>query len=83
MTPRVRLPAGEGLDFYLYFDDHNPPHVHVMTPEGEAAIALGSETQAPYVLVSSGLKGKDKNGALRLVQAHQKRLLDTWREHNA
>jgi len=26
----------------MYFNDHNPPHFHVVTPEAEAQVALAS-----------------------------------------
>lgn len=25
---------------YIYFDDHNPPHFHIVTPEGSALISI-------------------------------------------
>ncbi len=35
-----RVLSEDGFDFYIYFDDHNPPHVHVYKSGGEIRIEI-------------------------------------------
>ena len=68
----------EGFDFIIYFDDHNPPHVHVFKSGGEAKIELDP------ILVAAvwKMKKRDVRDAKRITIEHQSYLLDKWREIN-
>lgn len=87
MTPRVNLPFNRkfsGFDVYVYFGDseHGVPHAHVRRKgEGEAVVAIGDLTTAPWILESS-MNGPSTVKALRLVEANQKALRDAWEENN-
>ena len=63
--------------FRLYPNDHAPPHVHVVTAEGEARIQLHPKT---VLLGVYGLKKADAAEAVRLVRQHQVFLLGAWRD---
>jgi len=68
----------EGLQFVIYFDDHNPPHVHVFKAEGEAKIDL----EPIAVTAVWRLKRTDVRHAKRIALEHQAYLMDRWREIN-
>ncbi|NJN61100.1 MAG: DUF4160 domain-containing protein [Coleofasciculaceae cyanobacterium RL_1_1] len=38
----------DGFAVRLYFNDHDPPHVHVFKAGGQAKIALGDGEQLPW-----------------------------------
>jgi hypothetical protein len=68
----------EGFEFVIYFDDHNPPHVHVFKAGGEAKIDLD-----PVVVVGVWrMKKKDASLAKRITEEQQDYLLEKWREIN-
>jgi hypothetical protein len=68
----------DGFEFVIYFDDHNPPHVHVFKAEGEAKIELD-----PVVVVGVWRMGKKNvKNARRLTAEYQAFLLDKWKEIN-
>jgi hypothetical protein len=37
----------DGFDIRMYFDDHDPPHIHAFKSGGQAKVALGSLEVAP------------------------------------
>ncbi|HWX40206.1 MAG TPA: DUF4160 domain-containing protein [Blastocatellia bacterium] len=68
----------DGFEFVIYFDDHNPPHVHVTKAGGEAKIELD-----PVIVAGVWrMKKKDVRDAKRITIEHQTHLLDRWREIN-
>jgi hypothetical protein len=68
----------DGFEFVIYFDDHNPPHVHVFRVGGEAKVELD-----PVIVVGVWrMNRKDARDAKRLTIEHQVYLLDRWREIN-
>jgi hypothetical protein len=70
----------DGFSVRIYPNDHFPSHVHVFKAGGEAKINLGSETEHPSLVECWGMSDKDAGKALELVIAHQKELLEKWRE---
>lgn len=68
----------DGFNFRIYFNDHSPPHVHVLKAEGEAKISI--EDEVPYLLSNDRMKLKDIRQALIIAYRHQARLLECWRE---
>jgi hypothetical protein len=44
----------DGFRFYIYFNDHNPSHVHVKRAGGEVVIYLGNAETKPVVREKSG-----------------------------
>ena len=68
----------DGFEFVIYFDDHNPPHVHVFKAEGEAKIELD-----PVLIVGVwNMKKTTARKAKRITEENQAYLLDKWREIN-
>lgn len=51
----------------IYLNDHSPPHVHVIGPEGEAKIELGSGRSKPRLSRNDGSSAKDLAAALAAV----------------
>jgi hypothetical protein len=76
MTTILRF---RNLRFALYSNDHPPPHVHVIGPEGEARIAIGNDRARPEIMDFHGLTSRQVIAALHIVAKHQNELLDAWR----
>lgn len=69
----------DGFRVVIYFDDHLPSHVHVLSADSEVKISLGNETTQPEIIEYRGKRGIAVK-ALELVIAHQNELLDAWRD---
>lgn len=67
------------LRFVIYPNDHDPPHVHVIGPDGEAKIALGAPGYRPHLLQTEGLSRRELGSALREVDAQSELLWECWR----
>ena len=68
--------SGQYRFFFYAGDRDEPPHVHVERDDGEAKVWLN-----PILLERSyGLKRKEINGIMRLVEDHQEQLLENWHE---
>ncbi len=61
----------------IYFDDHLPSHVHVISADSEK-INLGSGTEQPEIIEYRG-KGSIAIKSLELIALHQSELLEAWR----
>jgi hypothetical protein len=71
-----------GFQVYLYSPprEHHPPHVHVECSRGgEILVRLGGENGPPSLWQNHPMRLRDARTAVRLVEAHQKRLLTEWR----
>ena len=64
----------------MYFNDHDPPHVHAFKAGGQAKIGLGSLGVAPNLLLVQGMSDKDGKKAIAIVTEHQVELLAKWEE---
>ncbi|MBC7971265.1 MAG: DUF4160 domain-containing protein, partial [Verrucomicrobia bacterium] len=69
----------DGFRIVIYFDDHLPSHVHVLSAESEVKIKLGSETEQPTVLEYRGDR-RTAVKAFQLVISHQTFLLEAWKQ---
>lgn len=65
-----------GLVFRIYTRDHFPPHVHVISPDGEAKFTI-SET-AVELVQNRGMKQKDVNLSLSIIEENRERLINEW-----
>lgn len=63
----------------MYFNDHDPPHVHVFKAGGQAKIELSS-LEDPSLLLVQGMSAKDAKTAIAIVKQHQVELLAKWEE---
>jgi Domain of unknown function (DUF4160) len=72
----------DGFDIRMYFDDHDPPHIHAFKAGGQAKIALGSLAVLPSLMMLQGMSAKDAKKAIELVIEHQTKLLEKWEEYH-
>jgi hypothetical protein len=68
------------LRLAIYSNDHPPPHVHVLGPDGEARIAIGDDHTPPEIWDFHGMPVRQVIIALRQVARHQTELLAAWRK---
>lgn len=64
----------------MYFDDHDPSHVHAFKSGGQTKIALGSLEVLPSLILIQGMSAKDAKRAIELVTENQVKLLEKWEE---
>ena len=62
-----------GAKIYIYYLDHNPPHVHVVQSEHAAEISI--ETQE---VIEGGIPLKLKKQAVNWIRDHVEELMDRW-----
>jgi hypothetical protein len=70
----------DGFEIRIYFDDHDPCHVHVFKAGGQAKIALADLGSEPSLLLVQGMSAKDAKRAIAIVTEHQAELLAKWEE---
>lgn len=69
-----------GFSVRIYLNDHPPAHVHVVSANGQAKINLGSKNDPPSLLKIWGMSDQEALKALELIKAHQKDLLQQWKQ---
>jgi hypothetical protein len=69
----------EGFVFRIYFEDHEPAHVHVWKGGGWAVILLPSAPVPAAPVCVVGMKKSEVARAVRLVRAHGDRLGSEWK----
>ena len=69
----------DGFNVRMYFDDHDPPHVHVFKAGGQAKIAIDA---SPSLILVQGMNSKEAKAALQVVAQHQTHLLEKWQEYH-
>jgi hypothetical protein len=62
--------------------EHEPPHVHVRTADGEVVIRLASADGPQTVRAVARMRAADVVTAFRIVEEHTEYLLDRWREYH-
>ena len=62
-----------GLLIQMYFDDHNPPHFHVIYNDFQAAIAIND-----FSILEGDLPPKALGLAMEWARAHKEQLLSDW-----
>jgi hypothetical protein len=72
----------DGFDIRMYFDDHDPPHVHAFKAGGQAKVALGSLEVAPSLMLVQRMSVKDTKQAVAIVAGDQMQLLEKWEEYH-
>jgi hypothetical protein len=65
------------LRICIYFDDHNPPHFHVVSPEEEVLVSLES-----MEVVAGSMNRKSLSQAMRWAAANRDVLAAKWDEYN-
>jgi hypothetical protein len=65
--------------FWIWSNDHNPPHVHMENGSGEVRILLGNESKAPEIDENS-MCLRDARKVWRIVAERQEYFLIEWRK---
>ena len=64
-----------GFEIDLYFEDHNPPHVHVVGPDFEVLVEIRNSA----ILVGDA-PARVRRTALRWISSNRSMLLTKWDE---
>ena len=64
-----------GLIFRIYTRDHQPPHVHVISQEGEAIFFIDHEVT---VKDNKGMKPKDVSLAVSILEENKEIIIEEW-----
>jgi|TARA_R110002012_G_scaffold186478_3_gene353176 hypothetical protein len=62
---------------YMYFGDHNPPHIHVIGSDFAAKIRISDAE-----IFTGQLPGKIGKQACNYVVTHKVRLMAIWQDYN-
>jgi len=65
----------DGFVIRMYFEDHNPPHVHVVGPDFEAHVSIGD-----LAILAGEIPPKFSREALNWIAANKSSLLAKWEE---
>lgn len=65
------------LRFYIYFDEHGLPHVHVLGPGAEAKILIDTQN----VIRATGFTAKELRLIQRVVAERREQLMEAWDEY--
>ena len=68
-----------GMRFFIFVDDHEPPHVHVRG-DGQAKVIIVGRHGRPELDWSAGMNHSEKRRALQAIADAQAELLDHWRQ---
>ncbi len=66
------------IRFYIYGDDHNPPHVHVVFRDRMAVIAIGTG----LVMKHKGFKESELKVLVQKIAENKDTLVAAWRSFN-
>jgi hypothetical protein len=77
MPTVLRLP---GLRVAIFTHDHPPPHVHVLSPDGEAVFLLNCPDGPLTLREDQGLGLRECNRIGKELAAHVAVLCAKWRE---
>ena len=64
-----------GLKFYVYTRDHMPPHVHVVSSDGEAKFSVDKEVT---LIANAGMKTKDLKRAESIIEDNKENITNAW-----
>lgn len=65
-----------GLKFYIYTRDHESPHVHVVSPDGEAKFLVADEVT---LIGNVRMKAKDIKLAESIIENNKRMIQNQWR----
>jgi len=68
-----KVESFQAFVIYMYFEDHNPPHVHVIGPDFKAIMAIENRK-----IIAGRLPGKIEEQATAYVEKHAVSLLERW-----
>lgn len=64
-----------GLKFYIYTRDHKPPHVHVISADGEARFLVSDTIE---LMSNHGMKNKDLRLAESILEENRELVAENW-----
>jgi hypothetical protein len=67
------------LRVIVYSRDHWPPHVHIVTPQGQAKVLIDGPAGYPAVEWNLGLSRRELAVALAAIEDHRDRILTEWK----
>ena len=67
-----------GLWFFFYSNEHLPIHIHVRNADGEAKF----EVEDVKLIANKGLKNKDINLAIALIEENKEIIINKWKEYH-
>lgn len=76
MSPTVL--REKGYRVVVYFNDHNPPHVHVIKDRKDARVRLDTVE----IIDNRGYSPKELKAILEIIEGNQEFLLEQWAEHS-
>jgi hypothetical protein len=66
-----------GFRVMMYFNDHEPAHVHVKRAGNEARVAIN-----PIAIMDNyGYNGNEMKLILEIIEQHQTLLIETWQTY--
>jgi hypothetical protein len=63
-----------GIVIRMYYDDHNPPHLHAKYGDDEAQVGFD-----PVAVLNGALPGRALALVIEWATLHRQELLDNWR----
>ncbi|MBS0473338.1 MAG: DUF4160 domain-containing protein [Proteobacteria bacterium] len=66
-----------GFEIAMYFEDHNPPHVHVVGPDFEMLVAIRNDA-----VLAGEAPARVRRMALRWIAANRDELLTRWEDYH-
>lgn len=70
------------LRIVIYPNDHDPPHVHVIAPDGNAKVRIGTAHRKPSVVFNDGVSLASLPKALIAIDERRDELQKAWRKHH-
>ena len=72
----VKIKSQGNIGFYVFQNDHNPPHIHVRyKKQYEARISLEG-----VVLTNNGFTGKQLKIFVKFIEEYQQEFLEAWND---
>jgi hypothetical protein len=65
-----------GYRIVMYFEDHNPPHVHVVSPNFEALVSIRDG-----MVFRGSIPATARRKTLAWIEANREVLLAMWEQH--
>lgn len=68
-----------GIRYFFYSGDHEPMHVHLENRDGKAKIFIEPDIKVDY---NHGIKPKDLNKALKMIEIYKEEIINSWNENH-
>ncbi len=66
----------------VFFNDHHPPHVHVMGPDGHAKFELGATPNDVALVESDGIRTATLRQIAAAIIDRRQECLENWEKHH-